>query len=326
MKAMILEKEQARKLRVKGIKLNDIAVILKTSKQNVSAWTSDIKLSDEQKIAIKSKTNKHKYIIKTFTNEDAISYYLLGAFMTDGNVYKRKNTAITKIITLTSKDNDWLEKINQFICPNKPILKHNNCYRLAYYSTELANWLISKGCTPRKSLTLQFPIIPNEYILDFIRGCWDGDGSLSFTKSGTKGKNYQRQANLTSGSLSFCDGLSQTLNQLGINCKIYEHGRKERMIEGRMLKPSECYRVVLSSGKNVYNLVKLLYPIGTQLYMPRKYDIAQKIITDWEMPTLCMSCKSVLINPGNNAIYCKPCYKTRVNARQREAYRIKHPA
>lgn len=119
----------------------------------------------------------NKYNLQTFYNEDNISYYLLGAFMSDGCVYKRKNRPNSKIVTLTSKDKDWLELINNIICPDKPILKHGkNCYRLMYMSSDLGTWLESKGCSSAKSLTLQFPNIPSKYLSDFIRGCWDGDG------------------------------------------------------------------------------------------------------------------------------------------------------
>lgn len=106
--------------------------------------------------------NKYKYNLQTFYNLDHISYYILGAFMTDGCVYISKDRPNRKYVTLTSKDKDWLEIINLYICPEKPILNHGkNCFRLMYCSTELAEWFISHGCGPHKSLTLKFPQIPN---------------------------------------------------------------------------------------------------------------------------------------------------------------------
>lgn len=191
---------------------------------------------------------------------------------------KKDQIASSKYVTLTSKDKDWLEIINNLICPNKPILLHGkNCYRLMYLSSKMANWFESKGCGSRKSLTLKFPQIPKQYLADFIRGCWDGDGSLSFTKSANKGKNYQCQANLTSGSLSFCKTLVKKLKYLDVKGSLYEHGRTERKIEGRTLAPSNTWRVVLSGGGSVYNLVKNIY-LNDKLAMPRKLALAQSII------------------------------------------------
>lgn len=217
------------------------------------------------------------YILTTY-DENAISYYLLGAWVTDGCIYKYKDRPNKKTVTLTSKDKDWLEIINQYISPDKPLLKHGeNCYRLMYNCTELGDWFISHGCTERKSLTLQFPKVPSKYLADFIRGCWDGDGSLSFTKTANKCKNWQCQANLTSGSLSFCQEMTRILNQYNIKCSIYSHGDSERQIKGRTITSNPCWRVVLSGGGSTYNLVKLIYTEGS-ISMPRKKAIAQQII------------------------------------------------
>ena len=207
----------------------------------------------------------------------------MGAWISDGCIYKSKDRPNRKIVTLTSKDKDWLESINQYICPEKPLLNHGkNCYRLMYNSTGLAEWFISNQCDSQKSLTVKFPNIPKKYLKDFIRGCWDGDGSLSFTKSGNKGKNYQRQANLTSGSLEFCNELSAVLNKLSIKNKVIPHGRHLRKIDGRILQPSNSWRVILTSGQSTYNLCKQIYE-NSSLSMPRKQNIAEAIIAEWEI-------------------------------------------
>lgn len=185
---------------------------------------------------------KYNYNFKTFYEEKSNSYYLLGALMTDGCIYKYKDRPNKKTVTLTSKDFDWLEKINQLICPEKPLIKHGkNCFRLMYNSSELGDWLISKGCIERKSLSLQFPQVPKEYLWDFIRGCWDGDGSLSHTKSANKGTTYQSQANLTSGSLDFCNTLCEILNHNQIKCKVYPHGTVGRKIDNRIINGNNCW-------------------------------------------------------------------------------------
>ena len=202
--------------------------------------------------------------------------------MTDGCVYVRKNRPNSLVVTLTSKDKDWLETINQYICPNKPLLKHGlNCYRLMYMSSDMGNWLISHGCGARKSLILQFPDIPIKYLGDFIRGCWDGDGSLSHTKSANKGRNWQRQANLTSGSKEFCQSMSDHLTSLEVKNKITPHGNHERKIDGRVLQPSMSWRVVVSNGNSTYNLCKSIYE-DCIISMPRKQKIAESIIAEWE--------------------------------------------
>lgn len=270
----------------------------------------------------KCTSRKYDYNFTIFKYDCNISYYLLGAFMTDGCIYISKDRPNRKHITLTSKDKDWLEMINNYVCPAKPILKHGkNCFRLMYCSTELADWFISKGCGARKSLTLQFPEVPTQFLPDFIRGCWDGDGSLSFTKSANGGKNYQRQANITSGSLTFCKTLCDKLQKLGIKCKVHSHNQPSRKIENRIINSSNCFRVVLSSGESTYNLCKLLYS-QNELSMPRKQKIAQDIIFDWEKEVHCINCDCIInMNKnGHRKIRCSECQRLFINKRNREKY------
>lgn len=225
----------------------------------------------------------HHYNLEPFEKETYLKYYLLGAFMTDGCVYSRPSRKNSKVVSLHSKDEDWLIGVNNFICPNKPLLmptKNKSCHSLMYMCSKMGIILESLGCVGRKSLILNFPKVPEEYITDFLRGCWDGDGSLSFSQSKRKASGefgYQWQANLTSGSRSFCDSLVIELSKLGIKSKVYTHSRKERMIEGRILKPSECWRVVLSGGSGVHRLCELLYN-NDRLSMPRKKSIAISIL------------------------------------------------
>lgn len=256
--------------------------------------------------------NHYTYNVNVFYNNDAISYYLLGAFMSDGHIHIRKNRKNAKYVTLTSKDQDWLILINNLICPEKPLLKKGkNCYYLMYNSTKIADWLIANKCTSKKSTTLEFPNVPIEYLSDFIRGVWDGDGSLSFTKSGNKNKNYQRQANLTCASLSFCTELAKILNINNIKCNIRIHSAKgsKRIIENRILiSTTNCYRIILSSGRAVYNLCKLMY--NNNICMPRKFLVAQNIITEWEEPKLCCLCNTILDidkHVNTNTRFCKNC-------------------
>eukprot|EP01083_Nonionella_stella_P151150 482583_1 len=47
----------------------------------------------------------------------------------------------------------------------------------------MAHDLIALGCTPRKSLTLEWPNeLPDQYASHFVRGYFDGDGCIHFNK------------------------------------------------------------------------------------------------------------------------------------------------
>jgi hypothetical protein len=220
---------------------------------------------------------KHIYNISCFTNENAISYYLLGAFMTDGgvdrNLYK---------IHLTSADLDWLELIRNYICPTLKISKHDNAYRLKIYNKEITKWFLDHGCIPAKSLTLIFPKIPIEYLADFIRGCIDGDGSIgSYSYTKTKGeKQYHYKTKicyLCSASFNFIEPIYNILNSLGFIGSLKEQKKKDGIINNRIIPyKNKIYRLTFS-GKKTIKFLNWIYYSNHELSMPRKLLLANKI-------------------------------------------------
>lgn len=68
------------------------------------------------------------------------------------------------------------------------------------------------GVTPKKSLTINFPPMPPHVVRDFVRGCWDGDGSVYLNE-----KNLRMPcASFISGSKDFIEQLVRHLVDLGL--------------------------------------------------------------------------------------------------------------
>ncbi len=117
-------------------------------------------------------TIKYNYNFSVFNNEDDISYYLLGAFITDGCVYINNinKKSINYAIQLSSCDIDWLNDIKNIIGVNLKLHKFkDNYYGIRIIRNEIAQWFINHGCLPRKTLNVKLPIIPNKYMPDFLR-------------------------------------------------------------------------------------------------------------------------------------------------------------
>ena len=111
--------------------------------------------------------------------------YLLGFIYADGCVSNN-----TFSIKLSIKDLDLLVKIKEILSSSHKIVTHENksgygignisCC-LAINNSELAEDLISLGVFRNKSKTLKFPTenqVPKSLINHFIRGYFDGDGSV----------------------------------------------------------------------------------------------------------------------------------------------------
>lgn len=126
--------------------------------------------------------------------------YWLGFLYADGCVTKRLQFKMT----LKREDEKHLQSFLNEIESNSPITRevksmNNKDYSLSTISVrrnEFCKNLIDKGCTYGKTKTLDFPkrnILPEHLVNHFVRGYFDGDGSLTVNHvyKGTNRINYK---------------------------------------------------------------------------------------------------------------------------------------
>lgn len=205
--------------------------------------------------------------------------YWLGFMYADGYV-GAKNHFVGLSISL--KDIEHLKKYNKALDYNKGLnikeshqfgskSKLNKLGETIYMvTTEIKNKklhsdLIDKGCIPNKSLILHFP---NEeifnydkfLILSFIRGYFDGDGTLGLYQHSKTNKTLEE-------SLMFV-GTKQFLEKI-----------QDYLGQGFLMQKPNCsyktYRLSYSTTK-AFNVAKLIYENST-IYLQRKYDIYLKM-------------------------------------------------
>ena len=117
-------------------------------------------------------------------------FYLIGLITTDGMVlypdikYITKNKYHVASIELGKKDKTVLRDI-QHLFGGKTYKTHNNtACKLEFRNKDFVNYLKNNvGLTPKKSLTLNintswFNDLTREQQNNFLRGCYDGDGSI----------------------------------------------------------------------------------------------------------------------------------------------------
>jgi hypothetical protein len=150
--------------------------------------------------------------------------YWLGFLYADGCILDMKLKDGTKVpqtvqLTLSVDDieviykfmNDIkLEKNVYFGSYNRDEHKIEYC-RLQVGSGKMCSDLISYGCTPRKTKILQFPKnISENLIKHFIRGYFDGDGSVYFCER----MQYRKDRNKYQLQKSFCCSFQGTYDFL----------------------------------------------------------------------------------------------------------------
>lgn len=112
--------------------------------------------------------------------------YLLGIIQTDGNV--RISDRNAALVITQHKDYYWYIKyMLQLFSDYVSETKDKNCKQLQIGSKQIVSDLISIGIVPNKTkvqsnedIQKLWDSIPIEYKGDFIRGCIDGDGHVSY--------------------------------------------------------------------------------------------------------------------------------------------------
>ncbi|KAB8142071.1 hypothetical protein F8S13_16145 [Chloroflexia bacterium SDU3-3] len=106
--------------------------------------------------------------------------YVLGYWWTDGCMRIKSDTG-AHMIEIASNDRDHLELLAEAIGGNYHLRKvaiTSNTYVISFCSKEMYQDILAHGGTPRKSRTIGFPELPDEFLSHFVRGVIDGDGSL----------------------------------------------------------------------------------------------------------------------------------------------------
>ncbi len=161
--------------------------------------------------------------------------YFFGLILTDGTVDGRKHSKRI-VLSLDKKDGHILEAFNKYLKTQKPVsytrrearkYKYHTYPAREYCTLNISNVKIHKditklGLKPNKTKTVKCPsnkIIPIKLIRHFIRGVFDGDGTVAKTKN-------TRTVSIISGSKKFILGLKKRLHTFGIiNTGITEYKR-----------------------------------------------------------------------------------------------------
>ena len=125
--------------------------------------------------------------------------------------------------------------------------------------------LISHGCVKQKSLILQPPIgVPDELLHHFIRGFFDGDGSLYWNKSAFT-------AHSTWKTPSYSINFTSTKEMIEWLIEIAGDGRISK--ENRREK---TYYFKLDGNKKVRRFCDYMYKDAT-IFMERKYNLYKEL-------------------------------------------------
>lgn len=224
-----------------NIRVNHATVINWLKKAGIQRRTN----SESHLGELNHQYQKHNSVLYTSKNDFFKSWsndmaWILGFICSDGNIENKYAYSIVQ------KDPEPLEKIKTIIQYSGPLTRSGNCMRLRIGNFEHVSDLNKIGITACKSLILKMPKIPKEYLWHFIRGYFDGDGSIYTTKSFSKNKCYIHWRISFIGSYDFISSLNEIISE-EICCKIrkpYDNG-------------NVC--TIVYEGKNAIKILEKMY-------------------------------------------------------------------
>ena len=189
--------------------------------------------------------------------------YWLGFIMADGYTYKTPNREKYELaIKIKSTDIDHLKEFAKDIeFPEEKIIigsgKRNgnvNYYcQLRTYNTHLVTTVMNKHKIVQNKTYVQClpDSIPEEYISDFIRGYWDGNGTLKKT------------------GWSACTMSYRLIESFA---KYFDENNIEYTLRKELCKSGNYLHLIRIRSKSHDDFVKLIYPLE-KYALKRKYDL-----------------------------------------------------
>lgn len=120
------------------------------------------------------------------------------------------------------------------------------------------------GFSKNKSLSISSLKIKNKYFFDFVRGVWDGDGTIYCSKDLRWKNRYIVSIGFASGSLKFLEWLRRNINsRIGVTGHIHKGARVFQLKYAR--RDSKSYlmlccmwKICLTCIENLQKLKKYL--------------------------------------------------------------------
>ena len=211
----------------------------------------DVEVQSRKQSERSRQYNIEQDYFKTWSSNMA---YIFGFWCADGCIYNDRLFDIT----VHKKDKYILKKIADELKYEGPLYDYvdRQACRLNFSCKIIYNDLIELGGQEHKSLILQFPKIPKEYLPDFIRGYFDGDGSV-----------YDVSGNRI--NTAFCCGSKDFLFSL------WDILKKEAGIEGGSYDSSN--KKIVFGKRDSIKLAQYVYN-NSEFYLSRKKDKFLKFI------------------------------------------------
>jgi intein-encoded DNA endonuclease-like protein len=217
------------------------------------------------------------------TIDSEIKAYLLGFFAADGHIEKRSDyDSYTLRVGVSMQDVHIIMLFNSFITNNKSAINVNkhNYASVAITSKQIGEDLLKLGFDSNKTKTWKnIPKLPNELYRHFIRGFFDGDGSVSLNtrKSGNRISGFNRRATFTCYNKDILEQISKLTN-IEFNYRLHKGGKTT--VRGSDTIFENCWVAEIWDFEKLRKLHEYLYKDVNYFYLRKKQKFDLAILED----------------------------------------------
>lgn len=220
-------------------------------------------IAQGERLGLKRKRNKPKLIVNEhyFKKWSSNMSYILGFILADGCIiqgtYKGYSDSVKFGVQVS--DIDILQKIKKELGSEHKISLVKNAAHFSIASQTLVNDLKTLGIDYRKSLKETLPLVPSEYMRDFIRGIVDGDGGMSIDKKGAPVFRVCGGERVMTFLRDYFLNSMEVYSNVGV--RTYSESQKNFLCE------------IVYKSTSALKIISYLY-VGSCLSLDRKYKLA----------------------------------------------------
>lgn len=197
--------------------------------------------------------------------------YAIGLIATDGYLSNdgRHISLTTKDLEIATLFKKCLKIDNKISRKGRGYSKEKKYYLVQFGDINFFEYLVSIGITNKKSKTIKKVDVPDKFYIDFLRGCLDGDGSISVFDH-PESKKKQLKLRFYSASKNFLIWIKEN------NKKIYDI-ESGHIYTDKIKIVSALSYAKTDGGK----ILKLMYYSRNIPFLKRKKRVFDRILGEW---------------------------------------------
>jgi len=189
--------------------------------------------------------------------------YFLGFIVADGSV-----NSISNVIQITQREPDILYEFKRYIKYEGDLIKSKNrdVFDIKISSSKMKSDLLKLGISSNKTMSVNYPSIPENLQSHFMRGVFDGDGCVSI--------HHDKRDNSDRGQVNICSGSFEFIKEYVDNMVRYCGVKKNNIRQ-----PKGTYYVIDWGGlSDVESFYEFLYK-DANIFLKRKKETYDKVMS-----------------------------------------------